>query len=134
MASVLIWIIVNAGRQRKKGDRQQMGMDAELFGLGRFKRSIVGHLDYPEDFYEDTPEDCEILTLVFSCNTAQSSEDLARCLEIDPWKFESHRLTLTDQILEDLKAFAKEYSMQDSWEDLEALAKAGFTFQYMPNG
>lgn len=111
-----------------------MGMDAELYGLGKFKRCIVGHLDYSEDSYKATPEGCDIMTLVIVCNTTRSSEDLANALGIDPWKFESHRLTITDQILGALKDFAEEHDMEEEWEDLKALAEEGFVFQYMPNG
>jgi len=111
-----------------------MGMDAELIAIGKFKKSIAWNLEYPKAFYEDTPEDSEIITHVFSCGTSDASKELASMLGIDPWKFEEHKVDLGRVDFGGLADFCLEHGVNQLWADFNALKEAGFTFWYMPNG
>ena len=111
---------------------EQMRMDAELLAIGKFSKGIVNYLDYPKDFYDDTPEGAIIITRVVDCVTTTASEDLADAFRINPWKFEQH--CELDAINADL------FLMQEAAEDplsvevFKALRDAGFKFYYLPNG
>ena len=110
-----------------------MGMDAELLAIGEYHPDVANVLDYLSQFYADTPTGSEIIVLVATCPTTQSSEGLARALGIDPWQFQEHcRLSGENA---DLELF------QDSVESGEQslfcflkLRAYGFKFYYRPNG
>lgn len=111
-----------------------MGMDADIIAIGRFRKDIVGYLDYPEDYYKATPEGTEVLVTLFQCETTTASQELAEVLGIHPWRFEEHKLRLDENVIHELSAFVEEYDRWGEHEALEALHKAGFTFYYRPNG
>lgn len=107
-------------------------MDAELLAIGKFSKTIAEYLDYPKNYYDDTPEGAIIITRVVNSTTTIGSEDLAAAFGIDPWKFEQH--CELDAINADL--FLLQEAVEDplSVEVVKALREAGFKFYYMPNG
>lgn len=115
-----------------------MGMDADIIAIGKFKRELIPYLDYPEEFYEDTPEGAEIVTSLFCCSTTSLSERLATAVGIDPWKFEECHLDPARFDWEQLAEITGvEYEEDIGYSDLELLRKfveAGFQLYYRPNG
>lgn len=109
-----------------------MGMDAELLAIGPFSKQIVGNLEYPADFYEDTPVGSLIITCVCCCNNTDGSKLLAEALRIHPWKFEEH-CNIDGQDVS-LVLMADVIENPDDIVDFVALHEAGFKFYYRPNG
>lgn len=109
-----------------------MGMDAELLAIGKFSAEIAGHLDYPRNFYIDTPEDSTIITGVCDCVTTDGSELLAEALGIDPWQFQEHCNISGENA--DLEKMGEAIENPAKVNDFVALREAGFKFYYLPNG
>jgi len=114
-----------------------MGMNAELFAIGKFQKKIVDCLDYPENYYECVKENTKIATLVHVCPTRGTSEDLFAAFGTEPWDFGSHWLGKLDEKIKDERLLS---SLRDAGLDedeisaLKRLANAGFRFFLMPNG
>src|SRR5581483_7094134 len=62
---VLKGMIRELGLDQSDGE-SEMGMSAEIMAMGPFSRSIVGYLEYPEDFYKDTREGVVVLRRLFT--------------------------------------------------------------------
>ncbi len=109
-----------------------MGMDADIIAIGKFKKEIAQYLDYPADYYDDTPEGAEIITSLFLCNSSQQSKDLAHALGIDPQKFEQCHFNAKEIDIE--KLLTETEFERDDIIMFDELRKAGFEFYYRPNG
>ena len=110
-----------------------MGMDAQLLGLGKYKKQLASYLDYPEDDYTTVPEGTRIVTTIFTCNSTTESRDLAEALNIAPWNFSQHYIpnTKTKQI--DFEYIVTLFGGEVA-EKLLILIKHGFDLIYLPNG
>src|SRR4051812_26707113 len=62
---ILKALVRELGLEQSLGD-DEMGMSAEIIAIGPFSRSIVGHMEYPEDFYKDTHEGVPVLRRLFT--------------------------------------------------------------------
>ena len=110
-----------------------MGMDAELFAIGKFVPEAVDSLDYPSDFYSDTPTGSTIIIRVGGCCTSQQSEWLAEALGVSPWAFEEH----CDLSGEDADLGLLVESLENGVRAVASFVKLrslGFKFYYLPNG
>lgn len=108
-----------------------MGMDAELIAIGPFSQAVVEHLDYPKDFYEDTPDGATVITSLFACGSSDSSHGLAKAFRVDSWQFQEHcNLDGRGADLDELRVWFE----PDDIVDFLALRTAGFKFYYRPNG
>lgn len=110
-----------------------MGMDAELLAIGPYSPEIKDHLEYPANYYSDTPIGATIITLVGVSVTTVQSEQMARALGINPWQFQEHCYLEGDNAdLELLMESMEGY--EDDLADFLALKAHGFKFFYRPNG
>jgi len=108
-----------------------MGMNAEVIGIGTFRRSIAPFLGYPEESYANTREGVTIAEMVFFIETGSfESRKLAACFHIDPWDFNQHEL---DASIADL-AGLRELFGEKMVCSFVALRDAGFRFFFLPNG
>lgn len=112
-----------------------MGMDAELFAMGKYSPAVQTHLEYPANFYIGTKPGKLVFSVLFQCNTTSQSEDLADILGIDDaWDFNQHVINvakLTD--VARLRLTDLPHGDEDL-DHMDALAAAGFVFIYRPNG
>ena len=109
-----------------------MGMDAELYAIGKFSKKIVSYLQYPSRFYDDIPEGAEIITYVCGCSNSDGSRSLAQALGIEPWAFEQH-CNIPNNLV-DLQLMRESIENEDNVDNFIALRDAGFKFYYLPNG
>ena len=108
-----------------------MGMSAEIIAIGPFSRSIVGHMEYPEDFYKDTREGVPVLRRLFTVYQGSTvSRKMADCFGIEAWDFNGHHL---DPVRADLDTLREMFDVRDVSAFL-ALREAGLQFYFMPNG
>lgn len=109
-----------------------MGMDAELLAVGNFSKSIVDCLEYPANFYDDTPDGSLIITHVCNSVTSRGSELLAESLGISPRQFERH--VYIAGVHADLAKLREAIEDIDGVRKFVLLREAGFMFHYLPNG
>ena len=107
-----------------------MSMDSVIVGIGKFRKEIAGHLDYPDQFYIGVKDGTPIITTVFVANTTRESRVLAECFNILPWDFNTHS-SLSDN--PDFEMLRKLFDAGEVDHYL-ALKEAGFQFFYQPNG
>ena len=107
-------------------------MDAELLAIGNFSKSIVDCLDYPANFYDDTPDGSLIITHVCYSNNSECSKLLAEALGISPWQFEMH--VYIAGVHADLAKLGEAIEDVDGVRKFVLLREAGFMFHYLPNG
>jgi hypothetical protein len=108
-----------------------MGMNAEIIGVGVFRRGIVPHLQYPADFYANTRDGVNIVESIFVVETGSTeSRQLASCFGIDPWDFNRHELDATAANIAALGELFDDKEVQR----FKGLRDAGFKFFFLPNG
>ena len=108
-----------------------MGMNAEIVGIGTFRRAIVPYLQYPEAFYANTREGVHIIDTIFYVETGSTeSRRLASCFGIDPWDFNQHEFDGTKADLTSLR----ELFSDEEVRRFVGLREAGFKFFFLPNG
>ncbi len=110
-----------------------MGMDAELLAIGKFSKELADFLEYPKEFYDDTPEGAIVITSVLVCNTSRASRALAKALKVSPWNFGEHCELDGVDINEDL-LLEDSVDGEDAVLSFRALRDHGFKFYYRPNG
>lgn len=114
-----------------------MGMEAEVIGIGLFKKELADSLDYPSDFYDETNEGSLVTASFFHCRTSDSSRRLAGALGMETWDFNAHRITSLDKIdWKLLYELAEGYCWveEKDFEGFKKCFEAGFTLMYIPNG
>lgn len=123
-----------------------MGMKAEIFAAGKFKREIADCLEYGELAYTEAIETLPttvVFSTLFQCVTHDTSCKLAAAFGIDPWNFNQHAVkyeqcnfALLAEVMEQTNGeseHAKQCARQEL-EHFERLHKAGFKFYFRPNG
>ena len=112
-----------------------MGMDSELFAMGKYSPAVKEHLEYPANFYIGTTPGKLVFGVLFQCNTTSQSEDLADILGIDDaWDFNKHVVNVAKLTDEARWRLADLPNGSEDLEHMDALAAAGFVFIYRPNG
>lgn len=110
-----------------------MGMDAELLAIGRYHPDVADALEYPPEFYTDTPVGSEIIVVVGACPSSACSKDLAAAFHVSPWRFEEHCGLSGEDV--DLDLFKESVEDGDrSLRNFLLLRERGFKFYYKPNG
>lgn len=98
---VLAWLRHSTPKLRSnqnatdKGVREQrMGMAANLIGIGAFKNELIGHFEYPAQYYKNTKEGMILTRELFGIYEGSSvSREFASFLGInDAWDFNQHKL------------------------------------------
>lgn len=119
-----------------------MGMEAQLIAIGPFRKALADNcnLDYAYSLdktaYANIPEGTTIAATITSVCSNESSFALAEALGIKPWDFDTHvfKMDLGNWApgrLED--CMGADYTTR-VYRDIKALAEAGWTFIYLPNG
>lgn len=109
-----------------------MGMSAEVLALGPFRRALVPFLSHPAERYAATREGVTLVECVFRTPEGSSrSRELAACLRVDPWDFNTHAF---DPWRVDLDALRELFGGDAGCEAFIALREAGFEFFFLPNG
>ena len=119
-----------------------MAKRAELLAFGQFKKSIVGCLDYPVDYYDHMKEDKVVITTVFYCVTNQASIELANAFGIKVWDFNTHYISnkriicddVVNKIIEALESGYSDADLETACIRFKELIDAGLHFIYRPNG
>lgn len=116
-----------------------MGLNAELIAIGPFKAQLAKdrHLAYGPSVYEDVKEGEPVIVPVIYMRTNQGSCDLAEACGTEAWAMGKHVIktskinwTKLQEILEEQAKFEAAGEV----ETVRELAKAGFTFYYLPQG
>lgn len=127
-----------------------MGMSAEVLAIGPFRRSLVPFLEHPAGRYTSTREGATLVQRVFHTPEGSSrSRQLAECLGVEPWDFNTHALDPWRVNLEALRELLRpracpEHRVTPAREPCAAclhpvdtfvaLREAGFSFFFLPNG
>jgi len=109
-----------------------MGMDAELLAIGKYTKEIRDNLEYPADFYDDTPEGATIITVVGTCCNTSDSRLLAEVFNISPWQFQEHCDLSGEGV--DLDQLTMVFEYGHDVKSFQVLRDHGFKFYYMPRG
>ncbi|MCY1044857.1 hypothetical protein OV208_26310 [Corallococcus sp. bb12-1] len=103
-------------------------VQAGIIATGSFQRSLVPFLDYGERFFEKTREGARIIVaLMFEIDRLAQILEVAGCLGVDPWDFNTHVIDPERVNTEDLRIV---------WDDdrlverFNALRAAGFRFHF----
>lgn len=107
-----------------------MSHNAELLAIGNFSNDIKDILDYPPEYYEDTPEGSIICTGLAWMPTTDSSERLAEAFGIDSWKFEEHVFIPSKVDWDLLSELEKRTCNDDLCETVRRLMEKDFLFIY----
>jgi hypothetical protein len=107
-----------------------MGCDAEIVAIGRFAKSLIPALGYPEEQYREVADGATVITSVFEAFGSTESEKLAQCFGVGRWDLGRHVL---DASRADLVTLRRDFD-EGSTEHFLTLREAGFQFYYMPNG
>ena len=107
-----------------------MGCDAEIIAVGRFAKSLVPALGYPEEQYLGVADGTTVITCVFGAFGSTESEKLAQCFGVGRWDLGRHVL---DARRADLDTLRRDFDERGT-EHFLTLREAGFQFYYMPNG
>ena len=105
-----------------------MGLNAQVFAVGRFSRRLIPFLEYPADMYAQVPEGATIVNHIVTCSSSDESYKLAEAFGVGVLELHRHVL---DAKLADLEI------LRSLWEPrwVEAfcqLRDAGFQFYYLP--
>jgi hypothetical protein len=112
-----------------------MGMCAEVFAIGPFRRELVPNLTHAPERYAATREGAILIERIFSTPEGSNrSHQLATCLGIDPWDFRGHALDATRADVDGLHAMFDPYGQRASVERFVKLRAAGYRFFFRPNG
>jgi hypothetical protein len=130
-----------------------MGMSAEVFAVGPFRRELTPHLSHPAERYAAVREGSIVVELVFSTPEGSSrSRELASCFGVDPWALGQHMLDPSRADLGALRALfdpdarcdrhrdeappapCHGCSRRDAVARFLALRAAGHRFFFLPNG
>jgi hypothetical protein len=127
---VLRGLIRELGLERSHGD-DEMGMSAEIIAIGPFSRSILEHMEYPEELYKDTREGVPVLRRLFTVFQGSTvSRRMAACFGIEAWDFNRHHV---DPMRAEVDTLREMFDARDVNAFL-ALRDVGFEFYFMPNG
>lgn len=108
-----------------------MSMEAEVVAIGPFSPNIAGFMEYPQRHYQDTREGVPVLRILFHVyNGTNVSMELARCLGVLAWDFNTHHLNASAVDIDKLRQMFD----ADEVDAFIALRDAGFQFYFMPNG
>lgn len=114
-----------------------MGMSAEVLAVGPFRRSLLPFLGHPAERYAATREGATLVESVFRTPEGSSrSRQLAECLGIDPWDFNTHAFnpwSVDLAALRELFAGAL-HGEAHPVDAFVGLREAGFEFFFLPNG
>jgi len=111
-----------------------MGMNAQLFAIGRYNSDLKRDLDYPSHYYNDLKEDVIIMTEFVRCNTSDQSYQLSNALGIDPWDFNKHFIPNKKAKEISIEALDLNFTGGSLCEKFDTFVKYGFSFIYIPNG
>ena len=116
-----------------------MAMNANVTGIGPFKKELANCLCYSADMYDDVEEGSLVSTEFFCCNTSSQSELLAKIFDIEPWDFNSFHikrlhLTARKNLLDLCKDIDDETWAASHVDKFFRCFNSGFTFLYVPNG
>ena len=107
-----------------------MGLDAAVIAIGPFGSEVVDHLEYGADSYACAREGARIVTTVFTAETTDASERLARAFGVGAWDLGRHHLDPAGADVDGLTEISSEREVAD----FLALRAAGFEFFYQPHG
>ena len=108
-----------------------MSMEAEVIAIGPFSLKVAGFMEYPPEHYLDTRDGVSVLRVLFHVyNGTNVSMEMASCLGVQAWDFNTHHLNPSVADIDKLR------QMFDATEvdAFLALRDAGFQFYFMPNG
>ena len=113
-------------------------MTADLIGVGQYNHKLIGHLDYPPQYYKDTEEGVVITRELFGIYEGSStSREFASFLGItNTWDFAQHKIDADKIDFKGLKDFCcNRYTDYDEdYESFVLLINNGFQFHFRPNG
>jgi hypothetical protein len=105
-----------------------MGLDAQIFAVGRFSRRLIPFLEYPADMYDGVPEGATIVNHITTCGSSDASYRLAEAFGVGALELHRHVLDGKSANLEILGSL-----WEPRWvEAFCQLRDAGFQFYYLP--
>ena len=111
-----------------------MGMSADVFAIGPFRRDLVPYLTHLPERYATTREEAVLIERIFSTEGSHRGRELATCFGIDPWDFRDHALYAERVDIAGLRAMSDPCGQQKSIERFVRLRAAGYRFFFRPNG
>ena len=106
-----------------------MGLDAQVIAIGPYSGEIATSLEYGVHFYKDVAPGAIVVTNVFVAGTSDASHKLAEAFGVGAMELGKHRL---DPSCANIAALSEVFGEQDA-QQFQRLARAGFTFFYLPN-
>ena len=116
-----------------------MGMDADLLAIGPVKvLKRWDALSYPDDFYDDVPEETVVIGIAAVAWTTDMSRNLAKLCGVEPWDLGNHLIKQVPS-----RSLEMDYWMDEligtecAWDVLErikGLLIDGAELWYRPNG
>lgn len=110
-------------------------MSAEVLAIGPFHRTLAPVLGTP-GLHANTRDGALLVVPVFAAPEGSTrSRELAACLQVDPWDFNTHAFDPWAADLAALQDFQRhEVPRGAAVERFLALRAAGFEFHFIPNG
>ncbi|HLO95460.1 MAG TPA: hypothetical protein VK195_14205 [Burkholderiaceae bacterium] len=106
-----------------------MGLDAQVIAIGPYSGEIATSLEYGEQFYADVAPGSTVVTNVFIAGTSDASHKLAEAFGVGALELGKHQL---DPSRANIAALSEVFGEQNA-QQFQRLARAGFTFFYLPN-
>jgi hypothetical protein len=112
-------------------------MSAEVIAIGPFSEALVPLLHLPAQWYAKMPEGALLFEPVLSTPEGSTrSRQLASCLSVEPWDFNTHAFDPWQVDVPALRALFPESRPEEARcvEKFLRLREAGFAFHFRPNG
>ena len=91
----------------------------------------TGFMEYPQEYYRNTREGVPVLRVLFHVyNGTNVSFEMASCLGVQAWDFNTHHLNPRVADIDKLRQMFDRTEV----DAFLALRDAGFQFYFMPNG
>lgn len=123
--------VKSRGYTQNEDNETAMSMEAEVVAIGPFSPKVADFMEYPQKYYRDTREGVPVLRILFQVyNGTNVSTEMARCLGVLPWDFNTHHVNAN---MVDIDKLRQMFDSRDV-DAFLALRDAGFQFYFMPNG
>src|SRR5262245_2248202 len=111
-----------------------MGMDAHLTAIGKFSKSLIPYLEYPEEYYQDVRKNTIIAADFFFMSTDDSSRQLAELLGAKSWDFNTHLIVKKKINWDELERFCQDNADPEAFDKLKVFFEHEFQIFFRPNG